>query len=55
MELFNIFALVCSHIFAASAGAGAYRYYMKRNPAAVEALAKAIKEASDKIEEKVKG
>jgi predicted negative regulator of RcsB-dependent stress response len=55
MELFNIFALVCSHILAAGAGAAGYRYYLKRDPAKLEAWAQAIKAASQKIEDKVKG
>jgi predicted negative regulator of RcsB-dependent stress response len=55
MSWFTIFALICSHILAAGAGAAGYRYYTKRNPKALEEMAQAIKEAGDKIEEKAKG
>lgn len=33
-------------------GAGGYRYFLKRNPAALEALAAKIKQAADKVLEK---
>jgi uncharacterized iron-regulated membrane protein len=35
-------------------GAAGYRYYLKRDPAKLEALAQALKAAGQKIEEKVK-
>jgi hypothetical protein len=54
MELITIAALAASHIVAAALGAAGYRYYLKRDPAKLEAWAQALKVAGKQIEEKVK-
>jgi hypothetical protein len=53
METIIIAAL--SFVAGGALGAAGYRYYLKRDPAKLEAWAQALKAAGQKIEEKVKG
>jgi hypothetical protein len=55
MSIINMAALTLSHAAAIGIGAAGYRYYLKRDPAKLEAWAQAIKAAAQKIEDKVKG